>query len=224
MFRHLVQKHAIAVDDATLVRRALSRDGNAFRAIMERCNQRLYRIARSILRNDAEAEDALQEAYLKAFTHLEDFRSESRLSTWLSRIVINEALERVRSERRAASSGAAEAQVLSFPVVGAPDDPEKTVAQHEILTLVERAADALPEKFRIVFAARLIEGMSVEETATLLGLKPKTVKTRLHRARKLVRKSIETQTGPILKGAFPFAGSRCRRMSAMVLRRLGFSD
>jgi RNA polymerase sigma-70 factor (ECF subfamily) len=210
------------------VRRALARDDTAFRIIMERHNRRLYRIARGILRNDTEAEDVVQEAYVSAFTHLDGFRGDSSLATWLARITMNEALGRLRRERLAVDldtfeAQRTEAQIIQFPQTVTSDDPERTMAQREILQLVERATDNLPEIFRIVFITRVIEGMSVEETADLLGLRPETVKTRLHRARRLVREQLDKQIGPVLMEAFPFAGRRCERMTNAVMQRLGFS-
>jgi RNA polymerase sigma-70 factor (ECF subfamily) len=212
-------------EDAELVRRALTRDDTAFRTIMERHNRRLYRIARGILRNDSEAEEVVQEAYVKAFTHLGGFRGDSSLATWLSRITMNEALERLRRERppvdlETFEARRTEAQIIKFPQTGTPDDPERTMAQREILQLVERATDNLPEIFRIVFMARVIEGMSTEDTANLLDLQPDTVKTRLHRARRLVRDELDKQIGPVLMDAFPFAGRRCERLTNAVLQRL----
>jgi RNA polymerase sigma-70 factor (ECF subfamily) len=220
---------ATGADDAELVRRALARDGTAFRTIMERYNRRLYRIARGILRNDSEAEDVVQEAYVDAFAHLQDFRGESSLATWLSRITINEALGRLRRDRPAVELAAVEAQrsearIIQFPHTGASADPERTMAQRQILQLVERATDNLPEMFRIVFVTRVIEGMSVEETADLLGLRPETVKTRLHRARRLVREQLDKQIGPVMMDAFPFAGRRCQRVTTAVMQRLGLRD
>jgi RNA polymerase sigma-70 factor (ECF subfamily) len=211
--------------DAELVRRALARDEAAFATIMERHNRKLYRIARSILRNDSEAEDVVQEAYVKAFTHLDGFRGDSSLATWLARITMNEALGRLRRQRASVNletfeARQSEAQIITFPHTAASGDPERTMAQREILRLVERATDNLPEIFRIVFMTRVIEGMSTEETANLLGLQPETVKTRLHRARKLVREELDKQIGPILMDAFPFAGKRCARMTNAVLQRL----
>jgi RNA polymerase sigma-70 factor (ECF subfamily) len=216
---------AVPSDDAELVRRAVARDDIAFRTIMERHNRRLYRIARSILRNDSEAEDAVQEAYVKAFTHLDGFRGDSSLATWLARITMNEALGRLRRERPSVNLETFEtqqtkAQIITFPQTATSDDPERTMAQREILRLVERATDNLPEIFRIVFMTRVIEGMSVEETADILGLQPGTVKTRLHRARRLVREELDRQIGPVLMDAFPFAGRRCERMTNAVLQRL----
>lgn len=210
-------------EDADLVRRALARDGTAFRTIIERHNRRLYRVARSILRNDVEAEDAVQEAYINAFTHLDSFRGDSSLATWLSRITMNEALGRLRRERPSVElNERTEAQIIPFPQSATSDDPERTMAQREILQLVERATDNLPEIFRVVFVTRVIEGMSVEETAELLGLQPETVKTRLHRARRLVREQLDKEIGPVLMDAFPFAGRRCGRLTSTVMKRLGF--
>ncbi|MEP9399470.1 RNA polymerase sigma factor [Mesorhizobium sp. KR2-14] len=217
----------VAADDLDLTRRALARDGHAFRTIMRKYNQRLYRIARGVFPNNSEAEDIVQEAYVRAFANLGSFRGESTLATWLSRIVINEALGRLRKKQRAAEvpvSGdrAAEAEIIQFPLGGGLVDPERTMAQRQILQLVERATDNLPDLYRAVFMARVIEGLSVDETADLLNIRPETVKTRLHRARALVRKELDAQIGPVLLDAFPFAGRRCERLATAVMKRLGF--
>ncbi|TPI47380.1 RNA polymerase sigma factor [Mesorhizobium sp. B2-9-1] len=213
--------------DMALVRRALARDPNAFRAIIKTYNQRLYRIARGVVRNDAEAEDIVQEAYMRAFANLSSFRGEASLSTWLSRIVINEALGRLRKRKRvAAMDENPEAQIIRFPLnptdLNPGDDPERTMAQRQILRLVERATDSLPDVYRTVFVARVIEGLSIEETADFLGVRPETVKTRLHRARTLVRKALDDEIGPVLLDAFPFAGRRCERLTQAVMKRLDF--
>ncbi|RNJ45971.1 MULTISPECIES: RNA polymerase sigma factor [Mesorhizobium] len=207
--------------DMRLVRRALARDAGAFRTIIKTHNQRLYRLARGILRNDAEAEDVVQEAYVRAFANLAAFRGDASLATWLSRIVINEALGRLRKRRRTvAMPESSEAQVIRFPL-NPSDDPERTMAQRQILALVERATDSLPDIYRMVFVARVIEGLSMEETADLLGVRPETVKTRLHRARALLRKALDDEIGPVLLDAFPFAGRRCERLTRAVMGRLG---
>jgi RNA polymerase sigma-70 factor, ECF subfamily len=216
------------IDDVELVQRARARDGTAFRTIMEQNNRRLYRIARSILRNDSEAEDVVQDAYVKAYTHLDEFRGDARLATWLARITMNEALERLRRERPAVALDTLEpepppGQLIQFPQIAAQNDPEQTMAQRQILHLVEQTFDKLPEIFRVVFVARMIEGMSVEETAEILGLKQETVKTRLHRARQLLRDQLDKQIGPLFTDAFPFAGRRCERLTQAVLHRLDFS-
>lgn len=215
-------------EDALLVRGVRDRNEAAIRAIMQQNNRRLFRVARGILRNDAEAEDVVQETYVRAFTHLESFRGESSFATWLTRIAMNEALGRARRlrphvELSDLKSGVLEAQIIQFPQSSNPSDPEKSMAQREIRHVVERAVDELPEAFRIVFITRVIEGMSVEETAELLQLKPETVKTRLHRARTLLRNHVERQIGPVVMEAFPFAGRRCERLTQAVLQRLGFS-
>ncbi|MER9877029.1 RNA polymerase sigma factor [Mesorhizobium sp. M0195] len=209
--------------DMQLVGRALARDGDAFRTIIKTHNQRLYRIARGVVRNDSEAEDIVQEAYVSAFAHLEAFRGDASLATWLSRIVINEALGRLRKRRRmVAMPENPQAEIIRFPF-NPSDDPERTMAQRQILELVERATDSLPDVYRIVFVARVIEGLSIEETAELLGVRPETIKTRLHRARALVRKALDDQIGPVLLDAFPFAGRRCERLTNAVMQRLGLS-
>ncbi len=217
----------IRADDAELIRRAMARDDEAVRAIMKANNRRLYRIARGVLGNPSEAEDVVQEAYVRAFTSLAGFRSDATLSTWLSRIVINAALGRLRKGRRAAflaepGRQTAEAQILQFPLTS-QDDPERTIAQRQLLQLAERATDNLPSDFRSVFVARVIEGLSTEETAELLGIRAETVKTRLHRARRLVRKQLDEEIGPVLMDAFPFAGRRCELLTVAVLRRLDLS-
>ena len=218
----------IGAVDAELVARARMRDEAAVRAIMQSNNRRLYRIARGILRNDSEAEDVVQETYVRAFTHLEDFRGDSSLATWLARIAMNEALGRLRRARPSVdvstlAPGVLEAQIIQFPLSGASEDPERTMAQREIQHVVEHAIDELPEAFRLVFITRVIEGMNVEETAGILGLKPETVKTRLHRARAMLRDNVEKKIGPVVMEAFPFAGKRCERLTEAVLKRLGFT-
>jgi RNA polymerase sigma-70 factor (ECF subfamily) len=221
---------ADAASDMALVRRALAQDAGAFRAIMQAHNRKLYRIARSIVRDDAEAEDIVQEAYVRAFTSLATFRGEAALGTWLSRIVMNEALGRLRRRRASPVEDLPdalhrlEAQIIPFPLASGGEDPERTMAQREILRLVERATDALPDVYRTIFVSRVIEGRSTGETAELLGVNPKTVKTRLHRARALLREQLDRQIGPVLLDAFPFAGRRCRRMSDAVIARLGLAE
>jgi RNA polymerase sigma-70 factor, ECF subfamily len=219
------QAPQLAPASTELVRRARGREEAAIRSIMQSNNRRLYRLARGILRDDGEAEDVVQETYVRAFTHLDRFRGDSSLATWLARIAMNEALGRLRRERpnvewTSLPPGTLETQIIQFPL-SAPSDPEKTMAQREIQHVVEHAIDDLPEAFRIVFITRVIEGMNVEETAEILGLKPETVKTRLHRARAMLRDNVEKKIGPVIMEAFPFAGKRCERLTDAVLKRLG---
>jgi RNA polymerase sigma-70 factor, ECF subfamily len=213
------------VSESELIRRAKARDEAAVRAILQANNRRLFRIARSILRNDSEAEDVVQETYVRALTHLDGFRGESRLSTWLSRIAMNEAMGRLRGRRPSPnldslSQGRHEAEIIPFPA--ASSDPEKSMARLQIQEVVEHAIDRLPEPFRLAFITRVMEEMTIEETAELLSLKPETVKTRLHRARALLRQNVEKEIGPVMLEVFPFAGRRCERLTETVLRRLGF--
>lgn len=216
----------LSIGDTELVRRALARDETAVRAILQANNRRLFRIARGILRSDSEAEDVVQESYIRALTHLDGFRGDSSLSTWLSRIVMNEAMGRLRGQRPSLGwdslpEHGGEAEIIQFPAASASNDPEKSMAQREIQVVVEHAIDELPEPFRLVFITRVIEEMNVEETAELLDLKPETVKTRLHRARAMLRENVEKKIGPVILNAFPFGGQRCERLTAVVLKRIG---
>lgn len=217
-----------AEGEADLVRRAAAGEAQAIRAIIRSHNQRLYRLVRAVLRNNADAEDVLQEAYLRAFANLGGFQGEASLSTWLSRIALNAALMRLRAQKRmkraAPAPELAKAEIIPFPHASSIADPERVMAQRQLLHLVEEATDALPETFRLVFVARVIEGLSVEETAALLELAPATVKTRLHRARKLIRMRLEERIGPVLVEAFPFAGARCERLTQAVLSKLGLEE
>jgi RNA polymerase sigma-70 factor, ECF subfamily len=214
------------LDDEQLVQRARDRDEVAIRAITQRYNRRLFRVARSILRDDAEAEDVVQETYVRAFTGLAHFRGDSAFGTWITRIAMNEALGRLRKLRptvewESYGENRMAAEIIDFPVSAASRDPERIMAQGEIRTVLERAIDQLPDAFRAVFVARIVEGMSVEETADLFGLRTETVKTRLHRARALLREALDKQLGPALTSTFPFDGARCERMTENILRRLG---
>ena len=216
-------------DGDRVLERARQKDRDAIRLIIKQHNQRLYRIARAIVRNDSDAEDVLQEAYARAFAGLDGFRGEARLGTWLARIVTNEALGSLRRRRPTIDIGAVSmsptlsAQVIPFPDANRVPDPEMTMVQSEIRTLLERAIDKLPSAFREVLIARLVEGMSVAETAELFRIPPQTVKTRLFRARALLRAEMERHIGPALGDIFPFAGERCERLTQRVLTRLGLS-
>jgi RNA polymerase sigma-70 factor, ECF subfamily len=212
-------------DEAELVLRAIRGDQVAVRTIIQRNNRRLYRIARSVLKDESEAEDAVQEAYISAFSALPKFRGQASLTTWLCRIVLNEALQRLR-RRRAVTVGLtevsrSEAQIIPFPASSYCPDPERAAAQRELNRLIEREIDKLPEDFRLVLVARAIEDMSIEETAELLDIRPETVKTRLHRARRMLKSAFAEHTGAFFSDVFPFAGARCERMIAAVLERLG---
>jgi RNA polymerase sigma-70 factor (ECF subfamily) len=194
---------------------------SAYALLMRRNNQRLYRLARGIVADDAEAEEAVQETYLRAFTHLDGFRGGSSLATWLARIVLNEALARCRRRRPAIDADAPEADAA--PGLFAPEEasPERLSARREIRRAIEQAVDRLPPPFRAVFIMRAIEEMSTAETAACLHIPCETVKTRLHRANQLLRHTLRAEFGSMLDDAFPFLGARCDGLTARVLDRLG---
>jgi RNA polymerase sigma-70 factor (ECF subfamily) len=216
------------LDEARLVALAVDRHEGAIRLIIQRHNQRLFRTARSVLRNDAEAEDVVQETYLKAFTNLATFRGDSQLSTWLTRIALNAALERIRRRRPTADLEQIDVEanrpggrILAFPTTAfSAADPETETSRHQVRQLLERAVDDLPGNFRAVFVLRDVEGMSIDETAEQLQIKPETVKTRLHRARKMLRATIEAEFAGAFAGLFPFDGARCVHMADRVIAQL----
>lgn len=209
--------------DAELL--ALLRTGqrSAFATLMQSNNQRLYRLARSILKDEGEAEEVLQESYLRAFAHLDGFRGESSLSTWLARIVTNEALGRLRRRHPTVDINdlADEPEAGNEGIVSKEPSPEQQLARQEIRRAVERAIDELPPSFRAVFMLRAVEQLSIEETAAYLGIPRDTVKTRFHRGSRLLRKALSAQFGSILEGTFPFLGTRCDGLTARVLARMG---
>ncbi|MEQ8815112.1 MAG: RNA polymerase sigma factor [Thalassobaculum sp.] len=214
------------LDEAELVARARRGDREAFRVIVQRSNQRLFRVARGIVRDDGIAEDVLQEVYAKALTGLDGYRGEAALQTWLTRITLNEARGRLRRRRETESLEAVErtegrfGRVVAFPSGAAMDNPEADLARAQIHRLIEHAVDTLPEAFRLVFILRDVHGCSVQETAAALDLQPATVRTRLHRARGQLRAALDGTVASALQGAFPFLGSRCLRTTGAVLERL----
>ena len=173
----------------------------------------------------------LQEAYVRGFAALREFRGDSGLATWLTRIVMNEAFGRMRRRRpteelesldRAIEQG--DTRVIMFPGVHATQSPEVAAARAEVRRILEHAIDELPETFRLVFLMRDVEELSIEETAAQLDIRPETVKTRLHRARKLLRQHLDEKLASVLKDTFPFEGARCARITDGVMARLGLAD
>jgi RNA polymerase sigma-70 factor (ECF subfamily) len=220
-----------AVDDFELARRAGRQDHAAFEALMRRHNGRLFRVARAILRNDAEAEDALQEAYLDAYRHIADFRGGAQVVTWLTRIVMNQALMRLRRRKRdrvvvpfapretterGAEPERAEVDMADESV----ESPPGAALRAEVRRLLERRIDDLPVAFRTVFVLRDVEDLSVQETAECLSIPEATVRTRLFRARALLREALARDLDAATAGVFGFGGERCDRIVAGVLARL----
>jgi RNA polymerase sigma-70 factor (ECF subfamily) len=199
-------------------------DARAFEQIMRQHNRMLFRTARAILGDDAEAEDALQEAYVQAYHSLESFRGDAKLSTWLARIVANEALMRLRKQKRRAeivpiqpAAGQELEQVSDTDMNNAPDT---SAERKEMRLLLEAQIDALPDAYRTVFMLRAVEELSVEETADVLEIPQATVRTRFFRARSLLRESLAQKIDVACEDAFSFAGERCDRIVARVLQRI----
>jgi RNA polymerase sigma-70 factor (ECF subfamily) len=219
-----------SLDDAGLLQRMRTGEAGAFELLMRRHNRRLYRVARSLLRDAAEAEDALQEAYLHAFRALGDFRGEAGLVTWLTRIVSNECLGRLRRTARRNNIipiVAAHAQpdlegetMAEDPAAIEEDTPERVLQRAELRALLERRIDQLPQDFRAVFVLRSVEELTVEETAQSLGLPEATVRTRHFRARSLLREAIAQDLDTAERELFDFDGARCDRIVAGVLQGL----
>ena len=213
--------------DSELVRRISAGDHAAFEALMRQFNRPLFRVARSILKDDAEAEDALQEAYVIAYAGIAKFRSEAKLSTWLTRIVINESLGRLRKQKRERvvipfSSEVHEEEAVKEAAVSddSKTSPEAATLRGEIRDLLERKIDELPMAFRTVFMMRELEEMSVEETSQCLDIPEATVRSRLFRAKGLLRESLAREIDVATADAFAFAGERCDRIVATVLARI----
>ncbi|MDA8250642.1 MAG: RNA polymerase sigma factor [Rhodospirillales bacterium] len=211
-------------DDTSVVERLRHGDRLAAELVIRRHNQALWRIARSILRHDQDAEDAIQETYLRAFSQIGNFRGEAGLGTWLARIAVNEAL-RGLTKRRVTSGFAESADGRGLPPPAAPGNrpvqsPEQLASRREIRRLVEGAVDRLPTPFRVVFVMRVVEQMSISETAAALNVPAATVKTRLHRAIQQLRPALSEDLAAALQGAFPFDGERCERLTKAVLLRL----
>ena len=216
-----------ALPEGELVALARAGHAEAVRRIVQTHNRKLYRVARAVLHDDSEAEDVVQETYVRALSNLDRFRGDSSLATWLTRIAVNEALGRLRRRRPKVELDALDTaqerdrmQVIPFPGTRGEGDPEQAAARQEIRRLLERAIDQLAEPFRIVFVLRDIEELSVEETAEQLGLRPETVRTRLHRARTQLRKTLDSELASALTDVFPFGGTRCARLADAVVHRL----
>lgn len=213
-------------DDAALARRVLAGERGAFELLMRRHNRRLYRLARAMLRDAAEAEDALQDAYLAAYQSLAGFRGEASLATWLSRVVANQCLARLRRQARRDNIlpmvplGDPEEQERAPMRDASPETPERALGRTELRALLERKLDELPEAFRTVFVMRCVEELSVEETALCLGIPEATVRTRQFRARGLLREALAQEIDLAERDVFSFDGARCDRIVSEVLGRL----
>ncbi len=203
--------------DAEVVRRVCGGETALFEVLMRRYNQRVYRAIRSVQRDHRECEDAMQQVWLSAYAHLDQFQGTATFSTWLTRIALNEALARVRRDSRLA-------EVPELPeedqAMSSTQDPEGRAADRELGLMVEEALDDLPEHYRTVFMLREIEGMSTADTALALSVSEEVVKVRLHRARLALRDLLYARAGSAARSVFTFLGERCDRMVANILGRI----
>ncbi|MFL6699722.1 MAG: RNA polymerase sigma factor [Vitreoscilla sp.] len=217
---------ATYADEAALVRRIVAGDTSAFELVMRQHNRRLFRLARATLRDDAEAEDALQEAYLAAHRALPGFRGDASLATWLSRLVTNECLDRLRKRSRRdnifaiGSLDAGNEPELAMTESPSSAAPDKLLLRAQVRGLLERKLDALPASFRCVFVLRAVEELSVEETARSLGIAEATVRSRHFRARSLLREALAQEIDLAERDLYEFGGVHCDRVVAAVLARL----
>jgi RNA polymerase sigma-70 factor (ECF subfamily) len=207
------------LSDEEIVRRVVEGDVALFEILMRRHNQRIYRAARAVLRSDEEAEDVMQQAYVNAYQHLHQYAGDAQFSTWLTRIAVNEALARRRKRERVVGEGEAEG-IIRMVETNTPD-PEEQAASSELREVLEREVAALPDTFRAVLVMRDVEGLSTAETAACLGISADLAKTRLHRARTMLRDNLYRRAGVTLDSLFTFGESRCDRVVAAVMTRIG---
>jgi RNA polymerase sigma-70 factor, ECF subfamily len=216
-------KSALAVlSDEEVVRRVRAGDRGLFEVLMRRYNQRVYRAVRSILRDEREVEDAIQQAWLAAYAHLDQFAGASSFSTWLTRIALNEGLARLRQRARLTTVPEVPEEEI-HDMRTSPVDPEGRAADRELARMIEEAVDVLPDLYRSVFMLREVEGLSTAEAAACLGVSEEVVKVRLHRARLTLRDALFARAGETSSAAFTFMGARCDRMVARVFDALSSS-
>lgn len=208
------------LSDEEVVRRIIEGERALFEILMRRYNQRLFRVTRSIVANDLEAEDIIQDAYVRAYEHLNQFEGRARFSTWLTKIAIYEAYARVRRVDHQKVDSISMLEGMGMDMKANGRDPEEQIYNAELKTVLEKAFDALPDDYRSVFMLREIEGLSTAETAECLELSEENVKTRLHRARALLQRELYSLVGANANMAFQFLGPRCDRIVARVLERI----
>jgi RNA polymerase sigma-70 factor (ECF subfamily) len=210
------------VSDEELVSRVLAGESAVFETLMRRNNRRVYRVARAVLRDDLEAEDVAQEAYVRAYEHLDQFQGRASFATWVTSIAFHEALARVRKRARQQEIDAMdESSRDSLPELSVRNgSPEQNASTSQIASLLESSIDSLPDKYRQIFMLRDVEEMSTADTAACLGISEENVKVRLHRARALMRKQLYMRAGARTSTAFQFMGERCDRLVQTVMTRI----
>lgn len=209
-----------SLTDEEVIDRVRAGETALYEVIMRRYNQRLYRVARAILHNDGEAEDVMQDAYVRAYAHLDQFASRAPFSTWLTRIAVNEALARVRLRNRNQPLDDTEFDGGTMPITSQSPDPEQNASRAQLKDLLEQAVLNLPEHYRTVVMLRDIEELSTAETADALDITEENVKIRLHRGHGMIRSWLFERIGSGAQEAFPFMGTRCDRVVQIVLDRI----
>ena len=211
------------ISDDDVVSRVRAGETGLYEMLMRRYNQRLFRVIRSIVMNDEEAEDVLQEAWVRAYEHLDQFAGRASFSTWVTRIAFHEALARTRKNRRWTPLENPEGEIMAEAErrQTTAETPEMQAERSQLGRMLQAAVDALPETYRSVFVLREVEQLSTTETAECLELSEEAVKTRLHRSRALLRRDLESRLGPAISEAYAFLGARCDRIVMRVLERIG---
>jgi RNA polymerase sigma-70 factor (ECF subfamily) len=219
----MVLEECRTIPDEDLVARVRRGETGLYEMLMRRYNQRLFRVIRSVVTNDSEAEDVLQEAWVRAYEHLNQFEGRAGFATWITRIAFHEALARTRNNKRWTPLENLGGEIMAEVDrrLTASETPETQVMRGELGRMLEAAVDALPETYRSVFVLREVERLSTSETAECLGLSEEAVKTRLHRSRALLRRDLENRLSPAIADAYAFLGTRCDRIVMRVLERIG---
>jgi len=206
--------------DAEVIERVLAGDTGLYELLMRRYNQRVYRAVKAVLRDEAEAEDVMQETYVRAFQYLRQFEQRASFSTWITRIAVNESIARLKRKKRFTTDVDEEGATVVDLLEATTMNPEESAASDETRRLLEKAILALPSRYRMVMMLRDIEGMNTTETAQALELSEDVVKVRLHRARAILRRDLYARVGATSSGAFQFHATRCDRVVQNVLNRI----
>ena len=218
----MLLQECLALSDGEVVTRVRSGETGLYELLMRRYNQRLFRVVRSVVTDDAEAEDILQEAWVRAYEHLDQFEGRASFATWVTRIAFYEALARARKSKRWTPLENPKGEIMAEAERKRTnsDTPEAQAMRGQLGQILQAAVDALPESYRSVFMLREVEKLSTSETAECLELSEEAVKTRLHRSRALLRRELEGRLGPAITEAYSFLGARCDRVVAQVLSRI----
>lgn len=219
----VVLEECRTLTDEQVLARVRAGETELYELLMRRYNQRVYRVIRSVLTDEGEAEDVLQEAWVRAYEHLDQFEGRAAFSTWITKIAFYEALARAKREKRYSPLEGMEGEIVPDAEGQSPqtESPESLAMRHQLGRLLQSVVDELPPSYRAVFLLREIERLSTAETAECLGLSEEAVKTRLHRSRAQLRRELVSRAGPAISEAYSFLGTRCDRTVAGVMERIG---